>query len=346
MLSGVSNSLTGSVTFGTKTLTSVGDQDVFVARLTSTGGVEWSSSGGTTGTESLHDLAVDASDNIVVCGGISTGGGTARSGSFFGSTLSGSSDAWLVTLAGTGTSTWGKAQAAGGIDDNCGVTMMANGDVIFVGNYNGTVNAGGSTFTSVSSSLDMYFARYKGSDGSHIWSTTQGGAGNDEALDVDATGTSIIVTGSFTGSLSFGGTALVSDGGADVFVAKFSATDGSHQFSTRAGGTMEDIGLHISTRSDGLVSVAGTFFGSADFGGTTLTSNGSADPFVIDLDGNTGAISSVMSAGGPGRDEAHDIASTADSLVFAGSFSSSIVILGQTFTSMGGLDGYVARFKR
>ena len=342
----IAGSYRGTVTFGSTTLTSAGDQDVYVARLTPTGGVEWAVTAGTLGTESLHDMAVDSSDNIAVCGGINTGGGLPKTGSFFGRTLAGSTDAWLVTLGGTGTSTWAKEMAAGGIDDNCGVTMMSNGDVVFVGNYNGTVNAGGTTFTSVSNSLDMYFARFKGADGSHIWSTTEGGAGNDEALDVDATDTSVVVTGTFTGSISFGGSTLVSAGGNDIFVAKFSATDGSHQFSTRAGGLQEDIGQHIATRADGQISVAGTFIGSADFGGTTLTSNGDVDPFVIDLDGTTGAISAVKSAGGPGRDEAHAVASTADSIVFAGSFSSSIVILGQTFTSMGGLDGYVVRFKR
>jgi hypothetical protein len=35
-----------------------------------------------------------------------------------------------------------------------------------------------------------------------------------------------------------------------------------------------------------------------------------------------------------------------DSLVFAGSFSQSITMLNQPYTSMGGLDGYVIRFKR
>jgi hypothetical protein len=336
----------GSVTFGGTTLTASGNRDVFATRLSTSGVPIWAVSGGTTGDEVLHDLAVDNSDNIVLCGGINIGGGIPPTGSFFGVNITGSNDAWLVRMTGAGVATWGKDMAAGGLDDNCGVTMMSNGDVVFVGNYNGTVNAGGSTFTSVSNSLDMYIARLKGSDGSHIASASEGGAGNDEAFDVDASGTSIILTGRFSGSMSFGGSTLTSAGDDDVFVAKLDGSTFAHQFSARMGGTSSEVGLHISTRSDGQVSVAGTFAGTADFGGTQLTSNGDIDPFVVDLDGSNGAVNQVKSVGGPSRDEAHDVASTTDSLVFAGSFSNSITVLNQTFTSMSGLDGYVVRYKR
>lgn len=66
-----------------------------------------------------------------------------------------------------------------------------------------------------------------------------------------------------------------------------------------------------------------------------ITSNGDVDPFIVDLDGSSGAVLSVKSVGGPSRDEAHRVASTTDSLVFGGSFSSSISILNQTYMSMG-----------
>jgi hypothetical protein len=45
--------------------------------------------------------------------------------------------------------------------------------------------------------------------------------------------------------------------------------------------------------------VAGIFTGTVNFGGTGLTSNGDYDPYVVDIDGSTGAITSVKSVGGP-----------------------------------------------
>ncbi len=335
----------GSLNFGGTTLNSVGDKDVFVARLNTTGGVVWARSGGTTGTEVLGDLAVDASDNIALCGGMVTGGGAPLTGSFFGVNLTGSTDAWVVRLTGAGASSWGRTPAASGSNSNCGVAAVG-ADVVVVGNFNGTANAGGSTFTSTANSLDMYIARLQGADGAHVWSTSKGGTGNDEALDVDSSGGSIIVSGYFGASISFGGNTLTSAGSDDGFVVKLDSTNGAHQWSVRFGGNTGESAKHLSTRSDGQVSASGIFTGTVSFGGTSLTSNGDYDPFVIDLDGSNGAITSVKSVGGVSRDEAHDVASSADSLVFAGSFASSITVLNQTYTSMGGLDGYVIRFKR
>ena len=121
----------------------------------------------------------------------------------------------------------------------------------------------------------------------------------------------------------------------------------NHQISGAFGGTGIDSGRHVTARSDGLITIAGLFNSQpAKFGGTSVNSNGDFDPFVVDIDGSTGAVTNVRSLGGTNRDEAHGVASTAETLVFAGSFGISIDVLNQTFTSMGGLDGYVVRLKR
>ena len=331
----------GSLTLGTATLNAVGNQDLFVARLDGNGNPLWARSGGTSNYDELYDMSIDASDNIAACGAFT---GT---GAFLGSpNLTGSTDAFLVRLTGAGDHSWSRAMAADGINDDCGVTSMANGDVVFVGNFNGTVNAGGSTFTSTSGSLDMYIVRYAAANGAHVWSAPKGGTGNDFALDVEASGTSIVVAGGFSGTVNFGGTDLTAAAGDDAFVAKFDASNGNHQFSIRVGGGSQESAQHLSVRSDGQITATGLFAGTVNFGGSSLTSNGDFDPFVIDLDGSNGAVLAVKSVGGSSRDEAHDVASSIESLVFAGSFASSIVVLGQTYTSMGMLDGYVIRFKR
>jgi hypothetical protein len=330
----------GSLPLGTTTLASVGDQDAFVARLSPLGVPVWAKSGGGTGYDELDDLSVDPSDNIAVCGSFTD------SGTFFGSsTLTGTKDTFLVRLTGAGVHSWSRAMNADGVDNTCGVASMANGDVVYVGNVNGTVDAGGGPLTSAARSLDFYLARYAGATGGHVWSAIKGGNGNDYARDVEASGASIVVTGGFSGSLDLGGSPLNAAGGDDAFVAKFDAANGNHQFSTRFGGRSGDHGDHIAVRSDGQITVAGLYTGTADFGGTDLPSTGDIDPFVVDLDGTTGAVVAVKSVGGTNRDEANDVASSAESLVFAGAFSANITILGQQFTARS-LDGHVVRFRR
>jgi len=331
---------TGSLVFGATTLNSAGMNDVFVARLSGTGNPIWAHSGGTAQADELYDLSVDELDNIAVCGRLD------GAGTFFGANLNGSYSAWVARLTNAGDHSWSRVFGSPSTGDHCGVASMMGGDVVVAGEFNGTLNAGGSAMTSSGATLDMFVARYVGASGAHVWSAPKGTAGQDSVGDVEPSGTSIVTTGRFSGTTTFGGADLVSAGGDDAFVAKFDASTGAHQFSTRIGGTSQDSGQHLSIRSDGQISVAGLFAGTVNFEGTTLTSNGDFDPFVIDLDGASLVGLSVKSVGGVSRDEAYDVASTSTTLLFAGSFASSITVIGQTYTSMGFLDGYLVRYKR
>jgi hypothetical protein len=83
---------------------------------------------------------------------------------------------------------------------------------------------------------DIFVAKYAGSDGHHIWSTRFGDVSNDagNAVAVDATG-NVVVTGSFSGIVNFGGGSLTSSAAtADIFLAKFSSS-GNHVWSKRFG---------------------------------------------------------------------------------------------------------------
>jgi hypothetical protein len=229
---------------------------------------------------------------------------------------------------------------AGGVDYECAVASMADNDVVFAANFNGTVSAGGPTFTSTSGTFDIYMVRYAAANGSHRWSAAKGGSGVDIVKDLEASGTSIIVTGWFTDAISFGGGTLTAQG-ADAFVAKLDASNGGHQFSASMG----DNGLRAAVRSDGQATVSGIFSGTASFGGTPLTATdpNMPDPFVVDLDATSGAVLSVRSVGGAQID---DIATSSQSLVIGGSFDKTITVLNQKLTSDGLADGYVILFKR
>jgi hypothetical protein len=89
----------------------------------------------------------------------------------------------------------------------------------------------------------------------------------------------VLVTGSFSGAVDFGGGTLGAIG-SDVFALKL-GPDGTHRWSHRHGDQSAQTGRGIAADSPpGNVFVAGSFSGAADFGDITLTSAGNSDAFV------------------------------------------------------------------
>jgi hypothetical protein len=334
----IGGDFTRTLTLGNTTLTAVGGEDVFIARFSAAGEPIWVRSGGSAVSDGIGDLSVDPNDNIAACGF------TYGSGSFFGgSTLSGA-PGWLARITGAGEHSWSRAMPAPGLESVCGVASLPDGDVVFTGIFDGAISAGGPMLTSNNGSIDTYMVRYGAVDGTHRWSAAKGGSGYDEVSDVEASGSSIIITGLFNNMVSFGGSPLTAQA-SDAFVAKYAAADGSHQFSISMGGPSYDSARHIAVRSDGQLTVSGMFTGTANFGGTLLSAATATatELFAVDLDGMTGAVSSVrsMSVG-----EIKDLATSAQNLVVGGVFSSSLTALNQKLTCDGLADGYVLVFKR
>ena len=131
----------------------------------------------------------------------------------------------------------------------------------------------------------------------------QGGSGT-AASALDAAGNTV-VAGSFYGSITLGGTTLVSAGYTDVFVARISP-GGQWLQAVRAGGPGEDQASSLVLDAAGTAVVAGWFGNlvpgaSATFGATTLTTAGGADAFVARL-GSGGQWLQAARAGGADSD--------------------------------------------
>ncbi len=326
-----------SLTLGSTTLNAVGGQDVFIARFSGAGEPIWARSGGSDAYDRIWSLSVDSNDNIAACGGMY------GSGSFFGGSILSGAPVWLTRITGAGDHSWSRAMPATGLDSVCGVASTSDGDVVFAGSFNGSITAGGPTFASNNGSNDIYMVRYAAADGTHRWSTAKGGSGHDHVGDIETLGSSLVITGEFRDTVSFGGFPLTAQD-YDAFVAKFDASNGSHQFSISMGGPSADAGRRIAVGPDGQLTVSGGFVGTANFGGIPLSAATaiSLGTFAVELDGMTGAVTSVrpVSAG------VNDIAASAQSLVVGGFFTSSFTALNQNLTSDGPSDGYVLVFKR
>ena len=170
------------------------------------------------------------------------------------------------------------------------------------------------------------------------------GGGQGNATAVDAAG-NVYVTGTFTGTATFGATTLTSAGAEDVFVARLTSA-GTSAWAVRAGGSGTDVGTGMTVDSSGVVVVGSFASSTATFGATTLVNAGAAgslDAFVTRLT-PAGAWSWAVGAGGPGADAAYGVAALNGGavIVVGGYFSAPAAAFGATsLTSAGGADAFV-----
>ena len=99
----------------------------------------------------------------------------------------------------------------------------------------------------------------------------------------DAAG-NVIVTGQFWEQCNFGGGNLIvpSVATGDGFLAKYNAATGAYMSGMQFGGSGNDWGISVTVDGSGNTIVTGTTNGG-NFNGTTLTSHGGYDAFLMKL---------------------------------------------------------------
>lgn len=327
----------GTADFGGGNRISAGSNDVFVAKYDAAGTHLWSQRFGDTSSDAAYSVAIDPNQNIYVTGAfgvkIDFGGGTLMS--------AGSSDIFIVKFDAGGGHLW--SRRFGGTMPDYGRAVACSGTdaVTLAGGFQQTVDFGGGNLTSAGS--DDAFVVALSHAGTHRWSRRFGDVSADNAygIAVDAGG-SVLLTGNFAGTVDFGGGALVSAGGGDIFLAKFSYT-GLHTWSRRFGGTGSEAGLGVATDADNNVLMTGYFSATTDFGGGNLTSAGSGDIFVARYDAD-GAYRWCRQAGGAADDIGRSVAADGTGAALAtGLFSGSVSFGGGTLTSAGFSDIFLAK---
>ena len=141
----------------------------------------------------------------------------------------------------------------------------------------------------------------------HVWSKSFGAAGKSTrgfGIAVDAS-RNVLVTGSFTGTVNFGGANLAALG-TDIVLAKYDAA-GAHVWSKRFGGSGADQAYAVAVDHTGNILIVGYFQGTANFGGSNITSTGNSDAFVAKYDPNGTHLWSRW-LGTPEADQAYAVA--------------------------------------
>jgi hypothetical protein len=134
----------------------------------------------------------------------------------------------------------------------------------------------------------------------------------------------VLLAGSVTGAVDFGGGILPDAGGSDAFVAKFAA-GGAHAFSKRFGDSHAQAVRGVAVDGTGRILLCGEAAGAVDFGGGALVSTAtSLDLFLVSLDGSGNHKTSALH-GGSGSDRCFAVArDEQNKALVVGSFEGSL----------------------
>jgi len=340
----VSGYFQGNVNFGGGVVSSVGGQDIFVAKYTATGAYLWSKQMGSVADDYANALSVDRNGNIVVTGSfnysVNFGGGALNSSN------PGFSDIFVVEYSATGAHQWSKRFGDTGNDAGYGVTLDATGNTIVTGSFVGSVDFGGGILTSNLNSNDIFVAKYSAT-GAYNWSKAFGSTGDDHgtALATDGSG-NVVVTGYFNNSVDFGFGPLTSAGNKDIFLVKLNST-GQPVWSKRFGGTSIDSANALAIDGAGNIVITGFFYGSVDFGGGPLTSSSAAKVFLAKYSSAGNHSWSKVFSGSVTSDNAiaQGLAIDGNSnILITGYFQGNANFGGGTLTSAGSYDAFAAKY--
>ncbi len=339
----------GTLDFGGDRLVSAGGYDIFVAKFSPSGAHLWSKRFGTTSVnsflmESGFGLAVDMNNNAVLItgvfnGAVDFGGGTLTS-------VSGQ-DLFLTRLSADGSHVWSKRVGGAGATTGNGIVVDASGNAFLTGCFARSVDFGLGLVTARGAS-DMFIAKYS-AGGANLWMKSFGtnapitasSVGN--ALALDRSG-NVVVTGTYQAAMSVGGQALAYSGYNDIFLAKYSGSNGSHLWSRAFGGANMDMANSVAVDSTGNITVTGQMGSRLDFGEGALSGvSGSINIYMANFatDG-TPRWSQSMGVGlGNVRSAA---ANSAGHWFLTGCFTGSAKFSCGTLTSAGGSDIFLAEF--
>jgi len=274
-------------------LTSAGEEDIFILKLSPAGNLLWVKQMGGTYYDKGFSITTDAISNVYTTGyfygtvDFDPGAGTANL------TSANYQDIFIQKLDSSGNFLWAKKMGSTLDDEGNSITTDPSGNVYTTGYFYGTVDfdpgVGITNLTSTEKS-DIFIQKLDGS-GNLLWAKKIGGSSYDEgrSITTDAVG-NVYTTGSFGSIVDFnpgaGNTNLTSAGASDIFIQKLDGA-GNFLWAKKMGGTSVDYGHSITTDADGNVYTTGFFGDTADFdpgaGTTNLTSVAYDDIFIQKL---------------------------------------------------------------
>lgn len=362
-----------NILIDTYTLTNVGVQpntttDNFVVKHDASGNVLWAKNFGSSLSDIVNDVCVDASNNIYITGTL-IGATSATTGVIFAGSqtnLTGQSgDMYLAKLDPNGNVLW--IRGANGSDNETGrsVCTDASGNVFVAGmSASSTFDVSGTTFTNnaVTFGRDIFVAKYDPM-GNLIWAR-QGGGPNHEyvhSIAADQAG-NVVVVGQFDspimvlGPLTLNNTTPTTTTNpyaniSDIFIAKYDGS-GNVIWARSAGSTRLDYIHSVNIDANNDILVCGEYQGKTlSFGSIVLNNTDTlgyeTDVFVAKYNA-AGSLQWARTHGGIMDENAYGISTDASGNCYViGEFQSTAMSFGNitlTNTVPPGFDIFIGKY--
>lgn len=210
-----------------------------------------------------------------------------------------SDDAFLVRYNSDGSLDWAIREGGPGDDRAVAIAVLPGDDGLVVGGtFDENIRFGEGTpderLLIAEGGRDIFVARYD-LDGFYQWARGASGPGSQNLTSIDETPDGgVVIGGSFQQSVIFGAgepneTTLVSDGGTDGFIAKYTGA-GALLWARQVGGLGDDIVRAVAVHSDGTFVAVGSFTQTATFG------RDEANQIDLESGGNTPSVTSIFVA--------------------------------------------------
>ncbi len=272
----VCGSFKTTATFGAITIGSVGNRDLFLAKLSPAGVWLWARRAGGAGGEEARGVAVDEAGDIHLTGWCSSS--PADFGPFLVNPAN--ADLFVAKYDGTGQCLWVRIGGGNSTDQGQAIAVDQAGNSYTTGWISGdTAFFDGVPVVTNGPFEDVVLASYDPS-GALRWVRHAGGLATDQGAGIDLNEQDgPVLTGNFSDTITIGGTTLIGAGGIDVFVAGYD-TAGTALWALSGGGAGYDpaggaaVGLFNETF------IAGGYDLLADFGTQQITAVGSSDHYL------------------------------------------------------------------
>lgn len=243
-------------------------------------------------------------------------------------------------------------QSVGGpsYENGKSVDIDSENNIVEVGRYDGPLTIGNFTLA-CEGDADIFFVKYN-AQGNVMWAKRIGGTGGNmsdrpEFVNIDKDD-NIYVSGEFNTNITFDTITLTTGGPHidNIFLAKYDSQGnilwakniGSKSVEVKGSSIIKD-----STTTNEYLYLAGEYFGTVLFDGTTLTSRGQSDVFLAKYN-SSGVMQWIRSAGASEGDECTDITTDNNGTYLTGSYMNMTTFDNINLNSHGGKDIFIAKY--
>lgn len=337
--------LTGSfenqITFGSQTLTAVGEADVFLCKLHPNGEVAWAKQAGSRLMDEVTDLALDADENGIVVGSywLEVNFDTVRltAGTH-------SKSVFIAKYNTAGQIQWAKSWNGSGLKAATKVVCDAANNIFVTGYFEKSLQIADTQLVA-KGNTDLFVAKFSPA-GQLQWAVRQGQKGDTRgtALGLTQNG-DVVVGGYFNDSTRIADTTLTANTlDQDAFIARFSK-DGMPVWAKKAGGVFDSDVTALVVDAADQIYVTGYFVGTMRLNPTTViqSSSGQSDFFLLKYRSD-GTPVAARSLGGRQLEQALDLTLQNNLLLVSGFYQGNLMIDSFQFASGNSLSGFVMGF--